>query len=269
MPRVAPLLILAAYTTAMILLVAMTGWHPRPGHGTISAMGNEQACPGPCNSRWREAMDAWRAATAAYDPLDPGTSRPAPPETAPWPGEPVWCAPCTSRIRLRLAQLDTLAGILSAAADGHRQAPADGRVTTGSPSPSPAADDINDMYSMLAGWESAWRDHMGWDSGPPKGDLAARETETVNFLSRQLGGILAGPFAADFGREVLQWHQAAAAAAKAGPARTLPKPLRCPACGLLLLIWVEGSDRVDCGNPGCGLIMSYQEYEAEVGRVTA
>lgn len=264
-----PAVILAAYTTAMVALVCVAGWHPRRRAGTMAVMG-EQACPGPCNRRWRDAMDGWRQAMAAYDPLDAAQSRPDTPATAPWPGEPVWCGACTARIRLRLAQLDTLAGLLAATADGHRQAPPDGHVTgtVGSPSPSQAADDLGEMYSMLTGWESAYRDWQGWDSGPPKGDLAARETETVTFLSRQLGGILASPMAADFGREILQWHQETAAAAKAG-VRTLPKPLRCPGCGLLTLVWTEGEDRVDCANPGCGLIMSYREYESEVERVTA
>ena len=78
-------------------------------------------CPGPCNRRWREARDAYKQALADYDPLDSAQSRPDPPEIRPWPGEPVWCAECTTGIVLKLAQLDYLAGILSAYADGHRQ----------------------------------------------------------------------------------------------------------------------------------------------------
>ena len=150
-----PAAILAAYTTAMILLVCVAGWHPARQAGTMASMG-EQACPGSCNFRWRAAMDAWRQAMAEYERsgrLDAAQSRPDPPLAAPWPGEPVWCGTCTARIRLRLAQLDTLAGLLAATADGHRQAPPDGYVTrsAATPSPSRAAYDLAAVYSMLTG----------------------------------------------------------------------------------------------------------------------
>ena len=48
-----------------------------------------------------------KAATAAYDPLDAGTSRPEPPDTRfRAAGSPLWCTDCTARIRRELASLD-------------------------------------------------------------------------------------------------------------------------------------------------------------------
>ncbi|HWG00474.1 MAG TPA: hypothetical protein VG164_01330, partial [Trebonia sp.] len=68
-----------------------------------------QACPGSCNSKYWKAWDAYSKAATAYDPLDPATSRPEPPDT-PWRagGEPVWCTEHTTQIRRELASLDDL-----------------------------------------------------------------------------------------------------------------------------------------------------------------
>lgn len=215
-------------------------------------------------------MDAWRRADAAYDPLDPDQSRPEKPSLEPWPGDPVWCGTCASRIRLALAELDDLIALLKATADGHRQATAAERVsgTAGGSSPSPALDDEDEAASMLAAWEDEYRRIRGWPSPAPRGELASVETACIAWLGRHLDGILRSPFAADFGREVLQWHRELAGASKAG-VRVLRKPLRCPSgsCGMLTLVWEEGSDRVECANPECGLIMSYRQYEAELERL--
>jgi hypothetical protein len=237
---------------------------------------SDQPCPGrSCNGRYWAATDAYRRDLAAYDPLNPETSRPEPPGPDiiwGW-GDPVWCSDCQALISLHLAQLDTLAALLAAEADGHRDAGEQekgGKRGAGSapPSPSPAADDLDELARMLAAWEAIYRTLKGWPSPPPRGDLASRETERIAWLSRHLRGILASDIAADFGAEVLQWHRGMARQAKAG-VRTLRLPLRCPGrnCGWLTLTWTEGSDRVECGNPDCGLIMSRTEYDAEVERV--
>jgi hypothetical protein len=231
-------------------------------------MSEQQACPGSCNSRWRKARAEYEKALAAYDPLDPGQSRPEPPGFDPHPGGPVWCLADAATVSLHLAQLDTLAALLAAEADGHRDAP-DGDSggkhgkSTAPVSPSPAADDLDELASMLAGWESAYRDLKGWPSAPPRGSLASRETERIAWLSRHLTGILASPIAADFGTEILRWHRGMARKAKAG-VRTLRMPLRCPRCSMLSLTWTEGSDRVECGDQDCGLIITRAKYDDEV-----
>ena len=232
----------------------------------------EQPCAGPCNRSWREAQDAYRKALAEYDPLDPQQSRPEPPSAQPWPGEPVWCREDAAKVSLKLAQLDTLAAMLAATADGHRGQGDSERVSRSSahaPSPSPAADDLDELASMLAGWEDAYRSIKGWPSAPPRGDLASAETERVAWLSRHLRGILADPdIGPDFGNEVLAWHRGMSSKAKAG-VRTLRKPMRCPRCRLLSLTWTEGSDRVECGDDTCGLSLTRAQYEAEVERTAA
>jgi hypothetical protein len=228
------------------------------------------ACPGECNERWRQAWKDYAQAVEDYDPLDSAQSRPEPPsELAYWRGEPVWCAPCTSKITLRLAQLDILAAILGATADGHRQ-PADLERVSGSadrPSPSQAGDDLDEMFSMLSSWETIYRELKGWNSGPPRGELASRETECINWLQRHLGGILVSDIAADFGLEILQWYRETAGSAKA-EVRTRRKPMRCPtpSCRNLTLFWTEGDKNVYCKNPDCGRILSLAEYEAEAER---
>ncbi|HTX63307.1 MAG TPA: hypothetical protein VMD28_06685 [Acidimicrobiales bacterium] len=231
---------------------------------------SEHACPGTCNARYRDALEEYAAALQDYDPLDSATSRPEPPSIQPWPGEPVWCSNCSPKITVKLAELDDLAALLAATADGHRHADAAERVS-GSPEPpsaSPEHDDLDDLSTMLGGWESAYRDLRGWPSPPRRGDLASTMTTCIAWLGSHLRGILASDIGADFGREVLQWHRETAARAKAG-VRTLRKPLRCPTCGMLTLFWTEGETNVYCADPNCARVLSLPDYENEVERITA
>jgi hypothetical protein len=236
-----------------------------------TARPNPLACPGQCNRAYHKAWKEYAADAADYDAtglLDSSRSRPGAPEEAFWFGAPVWCAECTSDITLRLAQLDTLAGIIAAYADGHRSSGEPERVSgsqAAPPSPSQAADDLDEMFRMLSAWEEIYRSLKGWLSGPPSGELASRETECVNWLRRHLRGILASEVAADFGREILQWHREGTTSAKAG-VRTLRKPMRCPGCKYMTLFWTEGEKNVYCKNDTCGRILSLAEYEAEAER---
>jgi hypothetical protein len=234
-------------------------------------MSSEQACPGSCNRSFREAQQAFRQALADYDPLDANQSRPIPPSIQAWPGDP-WCGRCRSRIRETLAELDYLAGFLTAAADGHRASPGGERVSgSAAPlSPSQAGDDLEELSSMLTGWEDAYRELRGWRFTARRGHLASPETETINWLGKHLEDILRAPFAVDFGTEVMLWHREFTNKTKAG-ARTLRKPLRCPRpqCRLLTLTWTEGDTYVCCSNPDCGARIPLAEYEAEVERIDA
>jgi len=247
---------------------------PRPGRRDDTAQPDPRACPGPCNERYRKTWREYAAEVADYDKngrLDSSRSRPAEPDADCWLGEPVWCPECTGKVALRLAELDDLAARLGAEADGHRDSSGLERVTSSSEpaSPSPAADDLDEMHLMLSGWEGIYRAIKGWQSPPPRGDLASRETACIDWLRRHLAGLLADPdIGADFGREVLQWHRETAGSAKAG-ARKLRKPMRCPSCRLLMLFWTEGEERVNCENDDCGRILSLAEYETEVERQSA
>ncbi len=236
-------------------------------------MSDEQACPGTCNRAWREAREAFKQALADYDPMDANQSRPIPPSIQAWPGNPWWCGRCKSRIRETLAELDILASLLAATADGHRAAPGGQRVsgTSVQMSPSQAGDDLEELISMLTGWEEAYRALVKLDAPlARRGHLAAPETELIAWLNRRLDEILVSPFAVEFGQEVLQWHREFTNKTKAG-ARTLRRPLRCPRpqCRLLTLTWTEGDTHVICSNPDCGAHIPLAEYEAEVARLGA
>ena len=114
----------------------------------------------------------------------------------------------------------------------------------------------------------AYRDLRRWPSAAPRGELASVETTCIAWLLHHLDGILRAPFAADFGLEILQWHREFTGTAKAG-VRTLRKPMRCPSCQYLTLVWTEGEQQVTCGNISCNRIMSLTEYEAEVERMAS
>ena len=198
-------------------------------------------CPGPCNSAWRQAI-------AAGDPEPPIT---------PVPGEPAWCGRCSAAIRRRLTELDDAAALYRAAADGYRPPDLE-RITgsDGSPSPSPVADTLDELYSVLGDWEAAY---LRRPSRAYRGQLAPALTTVVGVLLGHLDGILAHPaMAADFGEEILAWHRRLCAAAHLGAGR-YRKPHPCPRCDLRTLTWAEGDDHVACQN--CGRLMALDEYE--------
>lgn len=241
-------------------------------HGGMS---EEQACPGTCNRHYREARELFKQALADYDRegrLDPDQSRPIPPSIQAWPGNP-WCGTCKSRIRETLAELDDLSALLMATADGHSAGSGAAERVSGSAearSPSAAADDLEELASMLRGWEDAYRELIDAPSLARRGHLASAVTTCIAWLSVRLDEILVAPFAVDFGTEVMQWHREFTNKTKAG-ARTLRKPLRCPRpqCRLLTLTWTEGDTYVNCGNPDCGARIPLAEYEAETQRLGA
>src|SRR6185312_7857785 len=214
----------------------------------------------------REAREAYKQALALYDPLDPEQSRPQPPDVVPMEGQPTWCSRCTASIRAQLGELDEVAPLRDANADGYDSSSGEQRVggSRDAPSPSEEGDDRDEMLSMLLSWESAFRDLRGWPSPPRRGFLASARTSVVAWLGEHLDDILSSPLAEDFGAEVMQWHREFKAKAKAGT-RRLPKPLRCPGCRLLTLFWDEAKpDDVACRNPDCRRIMAYGDYETLV-----
>ena len=231
-------------------------------------MAADETCPGPCNKRYREVREVYDAALEGYDPLDPEQSRPEPPDIRPFLGDP-WCQKCKSIICAQLAELDELAPLRALDGDGY---PADAspahELGGGSEiaSPSPAGDDTEDTYRMLAEWEHVYRDLNGWPSPPRRGILATKRTTCVAWLSEHLDPILTSVIGEDFGHEVMQWHRELKARAKAGK-RKLEKPLRCPGCKHLMLTWDEGEKYVQCGH--CGLMLTYDEYEGHVETVAA
>jgi hypothetical protein len=230
---------------------------------------DDGTCPGVCNRSWRKAQAAYHQALAAYDPLDPATSRPEPPSIRPVAGHP-WCLECQAVIRVQFGQLDRLASLRTSIlmADGYPSDTSAERLSgsTEDVSPSPAGDDVHDTDRMLADWEWGYRRLRGWPAAERYGDLADQRTECIVWLEARLDGILSSDMAADFGREVMEHHADLRAKTKAG-IRTLKKPLRCPKCRLLMLCLTDGEQYVKCCAPYCGYQMPLDEYYATVDSV--
>jgi len=235
-------------------------------------------CPGSCNYRYREAQATYQQALADYDPLDPGQSRPEPPDIKPWPGVPYWCGKDASVIRRELAELDYLAAMLAMAADGQRgqrpgaKMPPKGK-KHGGPTASPTADMLEELAGDLREWESRVR------GGEPLTRRGHLDTETAMMIAWLAGqgqfarAIAIGtltklpdgrevPWAVKFGMGVREWRRKLVRITKAGTG-VHHKPVRCPRCGELALFWTEGDDYVECKGKGgtCGRLMSLDEYD--------
>jgi hypothetical protein len=233
---------------------------------------NEGVCPGACNKKYRRVHAAYLAELDAYDPLDSGQRHPDRPEIQPVYGRPVWCGDCTAKIRQRLADLDELAAMLGWVADGHKASSAAYERVSGSKeqlSQSDAADMLADLTGILREHEDAYREAVLGIGGPARrGFLAAASSQCIAWLGHHLDDILASDIGEGFGADVLDWYGRWVRDAKADqPHRT--KPLRCPGCSMMLLVWQEGSDRLVCANDDCGRVLTYAEYEGLVGVAVA
>lgn len=199
------------------------------------------ACAGPCNAAWRNTPEDQRGEPVC--------------------GDPVWCPPCTARIRTALAELDDLAALLQATADGHREAPSSPvRGSRHAPTPSAAADTLDELTSILQAWEDTYRELKNWPSSPRRGYLASQTTASIAWLGAHLSGLLEAPFAAEFGTEIRQWHRQLSDATKAGTGKRR-KLLPCPRCDLKTLVCREGDDYIRCDNPACNRMLSLTEYD--------
>ena len=237
---------------------------------------NEGLCPGPCNSRYVKAQALYGQAMAAYaeamaaraaaceaSPPDSGPgpepSRPEEPDIRPWLGEPVWCRRCTSMIHQELSELDDLIAMLLAIPDLRAGAGQAGKVsgTRGQRSPSPFADDADELAEWLRSWESLAR---GTDPAPRRGYLAPEITASVAWLAAHFEPMITSPdIAADYGSEIRAWHRSLKARANAGSAtKHMPRP--CPRCRMYTLWAADGEDYVVCRNEDCRRLMSREEY---------
>ncbi len=236
----------AAVTAASQISCGPSGWHRPARSAILGAMPTVEPCPGSCNTRWREAYEAFKQALDVYERegiLDPDQSRPELPSIHPIQGDPVWCGRCASRIRSSLADLDELAAMLGWVADGHAASAGSdaGRVsgTAETMSPSDAADELADLMNVLTEHENAYREQVLAIGTPPRrGFLAATSTQCIAWLGHHLDDILTSAIAEGFGADVLAWHKVWKRQAKAG-ARKLTKPMRCPSCQLLMLVWTK------------------------------
>lgn len=236
----------------------------------------EQHCPGTCNARYRREQALFKAAQAEHDQIaqrltdadmaDRIPPPPKPPATRPMQGEPVWCPRCKAVIRRELVDLDDLAMSLAALPPGIRPA-FDGSAeqirsarSIWAPSPSPAADDLDELYSWLVAWEGYYREVRQWDNAPPRGYLADRITSVVNWLAGKFDGLLMTELAEPFGLETRAWHRELITKThSARSAKHVKK--RCPRCDLFTL-WEEiGKDYIRCVNTDCNRMMTREELD--------
>jgi hypothetical protein len=197
------------------------------------------ACPGACNAAWR--------ATGEGEPR---------------PGDPAWCPADAARIKLKLAQLDYLAALRNFQVNGHHEQGRDPSHGNGHPpSPSPAADDLDELRSLLYESEDQYRALKGWGPAIRHGYLAPVTTEIIAWLTAHFDGLMASALAEPFGLEVHTLHRRFAAVTRAGTGRRLGV-VPCPQCQLRLLAWADGYDGLVCGN--CGRHVTRDEYDQDV-----
>lgn len=229
-------------------------------------------CPSRCNWRWREAMDAYEKAIEKWVARGCKGDEPQPPETEPWPGEPVLCRKCASIARNALRELplayDALAGVKfltrTASADDERRGRSDVP-----PSPSPGADHQDEICRTVSGWEDDLRQHLqhaaAADTGEHRSDLVA----SVDYINTNWAAMLErSECAGDFADEISRLFRISVAMVKNKPGRKhLPTPCPSPGCGVKALIQEEGLARrpwyVECVERlgGCGRLYAEQDWE--------
>jgi ribosomal protein L37AE/L43A len=239
------------------------------------------ACPGPCIRRAREAWIAYCNNLAQHvdDTITwlrtPPTARtPQPPAAPPPPavpateGLPVFCRRCAQLIRAALTELDDLAAVLAATADGHRPGVDRSQKTTTSkstPSPSPIADTLDDLYGMLVAVEDQWREARGYQARPRRTRGSHARTTVIAWLLDHLDAILAHPGSVEFGLDVLRWQRRLRTMAKADPA-VRRSPIRCPRCSERK-VHREDDGYYKCHS--CERLMSQDEHDREYGEQAA
>jgi len=230
-------------------------------------------CPGTCNSQWRKDHALYRAKLAEYDaalaglvPGDLVPNPPAPPESRPWAGQPVWCSRCMTLIKAELDELDDLIAGLARLPPGIRPAAANRRervrVTTsrGKPSASPPGDDLEEFGRWLRDWEAAAKKE-DWPR-PRRGFLATEATTIIGWLYHHFELLILDPDAAeDFGAEVRAWHRTLSDKAHYG---SMPRHVkkRCPACKRYTLFERPGDEYISCVYENCNGRFTAAELEA-------
>lgn len=175
--------------------------------------------------------------------------------------DPTWCPSCKAAIRRKLTALDYQAAMLAFRIDGFGEKPeSPSRVSGSRPSPSPAANYIDELTGWLWDWEDiARKEVFHLPASMHFGYLPEIRSAVIAWLAERLDGILAGEYTAAFGQEVIDRHRELLKLNKALPPRTGLVP--CPRCGRKLA-WLDGRDGLQCS--GCNRTMDAAEYEAEV-----
>jgi hypothetical protein len=240
-------------------------------------------CPSGCNWRWREAMDAHEKAVEKWVARGCKGEEPQPPVTEPWPGEPVLCRKCASVARGALRELPLAYAALASMKYLTRTASASDERRGRSdvpPSPSPGADQQDEICCTVTAWEDDLRQHLRHVAAHDTGDHAADLAASVEYLNRNWQAMVERvECAGDFADEISRLHRVAVAMCKNKTVRrTLP--VACPTCDMETLIQEEGVAGkpwyVECSERlgGCSRLFTENEYEFFVllikdGHVTA
>ncbi|WP_188188017.1 hypothetical protein [Nonomuraea sp. SYSU D8015] len=199
------------------------------------------SCPGVCNRRYREAVNAYDLAVdqhvAAMQewlalPGDDRGPRPEPPELPSTPftvGAPIWDPGCSRLIRGALAELDDTAALLAAAVDGHRGAALAGPNGATAPDHKTIVDTLDEVFGFLVEVEDQWRQARGYRPRPHRARGAHARAVCVGWLLDQLDDILLHQGSVEFGLGVLRWQRRLRAMSKSDPA-SRRSPIRCPRC---------------------------------------
>lgn len=229
-------------------------------------------CPSRCNWRWREAMEAYENAVEKWVTRGCKGDEPQPPETEPWPGEPVLCRKCAAITRSALRELPVAYRALDSMKYLTRTASTDdgrrGRSDT-APSPSPGADQQDEICRTISMWEDDLRQHLrhsaAQDTGVQHADLAA-SVDYLNYNWRAMSERT--ECAGDFADEISGLFRISVAMVKNKPARKhLPSPCPTIGCRKKALIQEEGLAGgpwyIECSERlgGCGRLYSENDFE--------
>lgn len=224
-------------------------------------------CPLGCNSKWRRAqeqLDAHDKAVEAWEanPVGDPPEEPDVPVLNPWLGDPVLCRRCQSQTRMQLAELADLAAQADMENTGHRKGPDAERVSGSkhAASPSPICDDLDELASMLRGWQSVALDE---DEIPARAGYLMSEISTLiaRLYSIHFTKLVSNEAVAqDFAEEIRRWYRHLRDdVTRTGTGRQqMKRP--CPRCDRYSLTLEDGADYVSCSTPTCGRLMNRDEY---------
>jgi hypothetical protein len=262
------------------------------------------ACPGPCNRKYRRAIDnhetakvihehaltahheqaipAYEDAYAWWKPhADAGVlvvrepTRPEPPTEPAEPtvahnvANPVWCSRCPGLIRAALSNLDDLASLLDSWSDGHRGGTSGQKLGKTGPkahpgSPSRIADELDDLYGALVQVEDLWRDHCGYPERGQRARDGRARRLTIAFLLEELRDILGNPGSVKFGLGILAWERRLQAMTTSEPV-IQSRPARCPNSQCRQrALWTRADGMTECRK--CGRLLHEHEYAELVAR---
>jgi hypothetical protein len=193
-------------------------------------------CLSPCDSE---------LCTAGGGTLCPGPTRNG--HRIPVPGMPVWCRPCQARITAAVAGLPAACRLLAPGRLANPAGDTDATrhsTVTGSPSPSPAWDEVDVVLRWAVAAEDRLRHHLRHSI---RVNVKRTLWDAVAYLAAQATPWLCTPWAAEDGRTALILsRRIETASGRDRVVHRLPAPCPAPGCNRLALVRDDGSNYVAC-----------------------